>query len=88
MKPNESSSYSENREYLQILKIQRRDFLMEILDKCYNDPTRIDPELLTLEEEQEWLRNFEVGQVLPGNAVRRLYSSEVHGRIPARRSGT
>ncbi|KAL2224615.1 UNVERIFIED_CONTAM: hypothetical protein Sindi_0473100, partial [Sesamum indicum] len=59
MKPKESSSYSENREYFQILKIQRREFLMEILDKCDNDPKRIDLKLLTPEEEQEWLRNFE-----------------------------
>ncbi|KAL2243372.1 UNVERIFIED_CONTAM: hypothetical protein Sindi_0455200 [Sesamum indicum] len=88
MEPNESSSYSENREYFQILEIQRREFLMEILDKCDNGPKRIDPKLLTPEEEQEWLRNFEVRQVLPGNAVRRLHSTEVHGRIPARRNRT
>ncbi|KAL2252603.1 UNVERIFIED_CONTAM: hypothetical protein Sindi_0055000 [Sesamum indicum] len=88
MEPNESSSCSENREYFQILEIQRREFLMEILDKCDNSPKRIDLKLLTPEEEQEWLRNFEVRQVLPGNAVRRLHSTEVHGRIPARRNGT
>ncbi|KAL2252184.1 UNVERIFIED_CONTAM: hypothetical protein Sindi_0013100 [Sesamum indicum] len=87
MEPNESSSYSENREYFQILKIQRREFLMEILAKCDNGPKRIDPKLLIPEEEQEWLRNFEVRQVLPRNAVRRLHSIEVHGRIPARRNG-
>ncbi|KAL2226517.1 UNVERIFIED_CONTAM: hypothetical protein Sindi_2010400 [Sesamum indicum] len=61
---------------------------MEILDKCDNGPKRIDPKLLSPEEEQEWLRNFEIRQVLPGNAVRRLHSTEVHGRIPARRNGT
>ncbi|KAL2226501.1 UNVERIFIED_CONTAM: hypothetical protein Sindi_2008800 [Sesamum indicum] len=88
MEPNESSSYCENREYFQTLEIQRREFLMEILDKCDNGPKRIDPKLLTPEEKQEWLRNFEVRQVLPGNAVRRLHSTEVHGRIPARRNGT
>ncbi|KAL2237554.1 UNVERIFIED_CONTAM: hypothetical protein Sindi_0947100 [Sesamum indicum] len=88
MELNESSSYCENREYLQTLEIERREFLMEILDKCDNGPKRIDPKLLTLEEKQEWLRNFEVRQVLPGNAVRRLHSTEVHGRIPARRNGT
>ncbi|KAL2226547.1 UNVERIFIED_CONTAM: hypothetical protein Sindi_2013400 [Sesamum indicum] len=87
MKPNESSSYSENRKYFQILEIQRREFLMEILDKCYNGRKRIDPRLLTPEEEKEWLRNFEVRQVLLGNAVRSLHSTEVHGRIPTRRSG-
>ena len=88
MKPNESSSYSENREYFQILEIQRREFLMKILEKCFNGLKRIDPRLLMPEEEQEWLRNFEVRQVLPGNAVRRLHSTEVHGRIPASRNGT
>ncbi|KAL2235895.1 UNVERIFIED_CONTAM: hypothetical protein Sindi_1321700 [Sesamum indicum] len=88
MEPNESSSYCENREYFQTLEIQRREFLREILDKCDNGPKRIDPKLLTPEEKQEWLRNFEVRQVLPGNAVRRLHSTEVHGRIPARRNGT
>ncbi|KAL2237555.1 UNVERIFIED_CONTAM: hypothetical protein Sindi_0947200 [Sesamum indicum] len=88
MEPNESSSYCENREYFQTLKIQRREFLMEILNKCDNGPKRIDPKLLTPEEKQEWLRNFEVRQVLPGNAVSRLHSTEVHGRIPARRNGT
>ncbi|KAL2237487.1 UNVERIFIED_CONTAM: hypothetical protein Sindi_0940400 [Sesamum indicum] len=61
---------------------------MEILDKCDNGPKRIDLKLLTPEEEQEWLRNFEVRQVLPGNAMRRLHSTEVHGRIPSRRNGT
>ncbi|KAL2248425.1 UNVERIFIED_CONTAM: hypothetical protein Sindi_2694800, partial [Sesamum indicum] len=88
MEPNESSSYCENRKYFQILGIQRREFLMEILDKCDTGPKRIDLKLLTLEEKQEWLRNFEVRQVLPGNAVRRLHSIEVHGRIPARRNRT
>ncbi|KAL2236587.1 UNVERIFIED_CONTAM: hypothetical protein Sindi_0850400 [Sesamum indicum] len=48
---------------------------------CDNGPKRIDPKLLT-----PWLRNFEVRQVLPGNAVRRLHSTEVHGRILARRN--
>ncbi|KAL2249824.1 UNVERIFIED_CONTAM: hypothetical protein Sindi_2456100, partial [Sesamum indicum] len=61
---------------------------MEILDKYDNGPKRIDLKLLTPEEKQEWLRNFEVRQVLPGNAVKRLHSTEVHGRIPARRYGT
>ncbi|KAL2243793.1 UNVERIFIED_CONTAM: hypothetical protein Sindi_0497300 [Sesamum indicum] len=88
MKPNESSSYNDNREYFQILEIQRREFLMESFDKCYNGPKRIDPNLLTPKEECEWLRDFEVRQVLPGDAVRRLHSTEVHGRIPAKRSGT
>ncbi|KAL2240885.1 UNVERIFIED_CONTAM: hypothetical protein Sindi_0729700 [Sesamum indicum] len=88
MEPNESSSYSENREYFQILEIKRREFLMKILDKCYNGPKRIDPKLLTLDVEKEWLRKFGVRQVLSGNAVRRLHSTEVHGRIPTRRSGT
>ncbi|KAL2252854.1 UNVERIFIED_CONTAM: hypothetical protein Sindi_0080100, partial [Sesamum indicum] len=88
MEPNESLSYSDDRKYFQILEIQRREFLMKILEKCYNDPKRIDPKLFTPEEEQEWLKNFEVRQVLPGNAVRRLHSTEVHGRILARRSGT
>ena len=58
MKSNESSSCSGNREYFQILEIQRREFLMEILDKCDNGPKRIGPKILTLEEEQEWLKNF------------------------------
>ncbi|KAL2246216.1 UNVERIFIED_CONTAM: hypothetical protein Sindi_2889800 [Sesamum indicum] len=61
---------------------------MEILDKCDKGPKRIDLKLLTPEEEKEWLRNFEVRQVLPGNVVRRLHSTKVHGRIPARRNGT
>ncbi|KAL2225740.1 UNVERIFIED_CONTAM: hypothetical protein Sindi_2949000, partial [Sesamum indicum] len=78
MEPNQSSSYFENREYFQTLEIQRREFLMEILDKCDNGPKRIDPKLLKPEEKQEWLRNFEVRQVLPRNAVRRLHSTEVH----------
>ncbi|KAL2251841.1 UNVERIFIED_CONTAM: hypothetical protein Sindi_2306400, partial [Sesamum indicum] len=60
---------------------------MEILDKCYNGPKRINPKLLTLEEEQEWLRNSDVRQVLPENAVRCLHSTEVHGRMPTKRSG-
>ncbi|KAL2246284.1 UNVERIFIED_CONTAM: hypothetical protein Sindi_2896600, partial [Sesamum indicum] len=60
---------------------------MEILDKCFNGLKRIDPRLLTPEEEKEWLRNFEVRQVLLGNAMRRLHSTEVHGRIPTKRSG-
>ncbi|KAL2252538.1 UNVERIFIED_CONTAM: hypothetical protein Sindi_0048500, partial [Sesamum indicum] len=88
MEPNESSSYCENRKYFLILEIQRREFPMKILDKCFNGPKRIDQRLLTLEEEKEWLRNFEVRQVLPGNAVRRLHSTEVYGIIPAKRSGT
>ncbi|KAL2228414.1 UNVERIFIED_CONTAM: hypothetical protein Sindi_1821100 [Sesamum indicum] len=66
----------------------KEEILMEILDKCDNSPKRIDPKPLTPEEKQEWLTNFEVRQVLPGNAVRRLHSTEVHGRIPARRNGT
>ncbi|KAL2232424.1 UNVERIFIED_CONTAM: hypothetical protein Sindi_1422400, partial [Sesamum indicum] len=53
MELNESSSYAENREYFQILEIQRREFLMEILDKYYNGPKRIDPRLLTPNEEKE-----------------------------------
>ncbi|KAL2228433.1 UNVERIFIED_CONTAM: hypothetical protein Sindi_1823000 [Sesamum indicum] len=61
---------------------------MKILDKCYNNPKRIDPKLFTPKEEQEWLRNFEVQQVLLGIAMMRLHTNEVHGRIPARRSGT
>ncbi|KAL2248436.1 UNVERIFIED_CONTAM: hypothetical protein Sindi_2695900 [Sesamum indicum] len=61
---------------------------MKILDKCYNGPKRIDPKFLTPDEEKEWLRNFEVRQVLPGNAVRRVRSTEVYGRIPTRRSRT
>ncbi|KAL2246207.1 UNVERIFIED_CONTAM: hypothetical protein Sindi_2888900 [Sesamum indicum] len=89
MEPNECSvRYNENREYFQILKIQRREFLKKILGKCYNGPKRIDLKLLKPEEEQEWLRNFEIRQIIPGNAMRRLHSTEVHGRIPARSSGT
>ncbi|KAL2236321.1 UNVERIFIED_CONTAM: hypothetical protein Sindi_0823800, partial [Sesamum indicum] len=61
---------------------------MEILDKCDNGHKRIDPKLLTPEEKQEWLRNFEVRQILPRNIVRFLHSTKVHGSIPAKRSGT
>ncbi|KAL2246155.1 UNVERIFIED_CONTAM: hypothetical protein Sindi_2883700 [Sesamum indicum] len=60
---------------------------MEILDKCYNGLKTIDPKLLMTEEEREWLINFEVRQVLLENSMRRLHSTEVHGRIPAKRSG-
>ncbi|KAL2250247.1 UNVERIFIED_CONTAM: hypothetical protein Sindi_2498400 [Sesamum indicum] len=68
--------------------MQRREFLMKILDKCDNGPKRINPKLLKPGEKQEWLRNFEVRQVLPENVVRRIHSTEVHGRIPVRRNGT
>ncbi|KAL2252805.1 UNVERIFIED_CONTAM: hypothetical protein Sindi_0075200, partial [Sesamum indicum] len=78
MEPNEGLSYSENREYFQILKIQRKEFFTEILDKCDNGPKRINPKFLTSKEKQEWLRNIEVRQVQSGNAVRRLHSTEVH----------
>ncbi|KAL2228408.1 UNVERIFIED_CONTAM: hypothetical protein Sindi_1820500 [Sesamum indicum] len=59
---------------------------MEILDKCDNGPKRIDPKLLAPEEKQEWLRNFKVRQLLPGNAVKRIHTTKVHGRIPTRRN--
>ncbi|KAL0391531.1 UNVERIFIED_CONTAM: hypothetical protein Slati_4538200 [Sesamum latifolium] len=57
MKPNESSSYNDNREYFQILKRQRKDFLREILWKCdngpYNGPCKMDTTLRTPEETHE-----------------------------------
>ncbi|KAL0434479.1 UNVERIFIED_CONTAM: movement protein [Sesamum latifolium] len=107
MKPNESSSYNDNREYFQILKRQRKDFLRKILWKCDNGPCKIDTTLRTPveiqesgegttwiyptfsegEEEQGWTRKFQVQFSVPGNVVRRIYSTEVHGRISARRNG-
>ncbi|KAL0367715.1 UNVERIFIED_CONTAM: hypothetical protein Sradi_3661600 [Sesamum radiatum] len=57
MEPNESSSYSENREYFQILEKQRQDVLREILWKCdnspYNGPCKMKNTLRTPEETQE-----------------------------------
>ncbi|KAK4385705.1 hypothetical protein Sango_2694500 [Sesamum angolense] len=87
MEPNKSSSYDDNREYFQTLERQRKNFLWEILKKCDNGPKRIDWKLLSKEEVEEELRALEVRQHLPGKAVRRLHSTEVHGTIPARRNG-
>ncbi|KAL0413345.1 UNVERIFIED_CONTAM: movement protein [Sesamum radiatum] len=54
MEPNESLSYSENREYFQILEKQRQDVLREILWKCdngpYNGPYKMENTLRTPEE--------------------------------------
>ncbi|KAL0345432.1 UNVERIFIED_CONTAM: hypothetical protein Sradi_4374500 [Sesamum radiatum] len=45
------------------------------------DTTRQTPE-----EIQEGMRKFRVQLLVPGNAVRRIHSTEVHGRILARRN--
>ncbi|KAL0455019.1 UNVERIFIED_CONTAM: hypothetical protein Slati_0841100 [Sesamum latifolium] len=39
------------------------------------------------EEEQEGTRKLQVQLSVPGNVVRRICSTEVHGRIPGRRNG-
>ncbi|KAL0456890.1 UNVERIFIED_CONTAM: hypothetical protein Slati_1028200 [Sesamum latifolium] len=33
------------------------------------------------------MRKFQVQFSIPGNVVRRIHSTEIHGRIPARRNG-
>ncbi|KAL0352411.1 UNVERIFIED_CONTAM: hypothetical protein Scaly_1629800 [Sesamum calycinum] len=55
------------------------------MKKCDNSPKRIDWKLLTKEEVEEELRAFQIRQNLPGKAVRRIHSTEVHGTIPARK---
>ncbi|KAL0431467.1 UNVERIFIED_CONTAM: hypothetical protein Sradi_0772700 [Sesamum radiatum] len=107
MEPNESSSYSDNREYFQILERQRKDFLKKILWKCDNGPCKMETTLRTPEETQEdgegsietyptfpegeeeqgGTRELQVQLSVPGSVVRRIRSTEVHGRIPARRNG-
>ncbi|KAL0434874.1 UNVERIFIED_CONTAM: hypothetical protein Sradi_0195300 [Sesamum radiatum] len=107
MEPNESSSYSDNREYFQILKRQRKDFLKENLWKCDNGPCKMETTLQTPEETQEdgegstgtyptffegeeeqgGTRELQVQLSVPEKMVRCIRSTEVHGRIPARRNG-
>ncbi|KAL0406289.1 UNVERIFIED_CONTAM: hypothetical protein Slati_3942800 [Sesamum latifolium] len=80
--PNDGSS--DNLEYFQILERQRRNFVLEILDKA----TKWDLEPLTKEEQEEWWRIHQILKVLPGNTVKSLQAIKVHGRLPARRNGT
>ncbi|KAK4383553.1 Zinc finger BED domain-containing protein RICESLEEPER 3 [Sesamum angolense] len=69
------------------LQKMARDILAIPISTIAFDPKRIDSKLLTKEEVEEEMRAFQVRQNLPGKAVRRLHSTEVHGTIPARRNG-
>ncbi|KAL0367013.1 UNVERIFIED_CONTAM: hypothetical protein Sradi_3591400 [Sesamum radiatum] len=49
--------------------------------------TGIHPVFFEGEEEQGGTRELQVQLSVPGNVVRRIRSTEVHGRIPTRRNG-
>ncbi|KAL0439191.1 UNVERIFIED_CONTAM: hypothetical protein Slati_2402100 [Sesamum latifolium] len=57
MEPNKSPSYDDNRDYFQIPEIQRKELLMEVLEKCCNSPQRTESDLL-MEEVEEKMRAF------------------------------
>ncbi|KAL0413696.1 UNVERIFIED_CONTAM: hypothetical protein Sradi_1571300 [Sesamum radiatum] len=56
-------------------------------EETQEDSTGIYPIFSEGEEEQGGTRELQVQLSVPGNVVRRIRSTEVHGRIPARRNG-